>query len=171
MICPNCELDNIAGADECSNCGLPLAPLDGPLTDLEISIVSRPVASVPSKSPITVGAAVTARSAIARMNAEKIGCLLVEDGGSIVGIFTERDVLNRITGNLAALDRPVSEVMTASPEIIHEDDSVAYALHAMSVNGYRHLPIADDSGNAVGLLSARDLLRLFAEQFADVSAN
>jgi len=171
MICPECEHDNIAGTDTCDNCGSPLAPLDAPLSDLELSITSHPVSIMPSKTPIAVPASDTARSAIARMNAERIGCVLVEQDGAIVGIFTERDVLNRITGNLSKLDGPVADVMTPSPEIIHQDDTVAYALHAMSVNGYRHLPVADDNGNALGMISARDILRLLAVRFADIRAN
>jgi len=165
MICLDCGHDNFAGADACENCG---TALDASMSDLEQSIMSHPVSIMPTKTPIMVPATGSARSAIARMNAERIGCVLVERDGDIVGIFTERDVLNRITGDLSQLDGPVAAVMTPSPEVIHEEDSVAYALHAMSVSGYRHLPVVDDAGNAVGIISARDILRLLAVRFADV---
>lgn len=166
MLCPECEYDNIPGVDECANCGAPLTSSDGLLSELERSIIESPVSVLNSKSPVTVLAHVTVRHAIKTMNAMRVGCVLVQESGEIVGIFTERDVLNRVTIDLSALDRPVREMMTPAPETVQLDDSVAYALHAMTVNGYRHLPVADDQGHAVGVISARDILRLIASQFA-----
>jgi len=171
MLCPECQYDNISGVDECANCGSALGSFDESLSELELSITSEPVSSIPTHLPVTVAATDSARDAIACMNRLRIGCVLVEQDGAIVGIFTERDVLNRVTGNLAALDRAVSEVMTPNPETIHEDDTVAYALHAMSVQGYRHLPVANDSGQAISIISARDILHLLADRFASVEAN
>lgn len=164
MLCPECEHDNIPGVDECANCGASLTSNDALLSELERSIIELPVSVLGSRSPVTVSVDVHARQAIDTMNALRVGCVLVQESGAIVGIFTERDVLNRITVDLSALERPVREVMTPSPETVQLDDSVAYALHAMTVNGYRHLPVADDQGNAVAVISARDMLRLIASQ-------
>jgi len=171
MICPDCQHDNISGVDECANCGLPLGGFDAPLSELELSLTSESVSSLPVHPPITVPASGLAREAIACMNAQRIGCVLVEDEGSIVGIFTERDVLNRVTGNPGALDRPVREVMTPNPETVSEDDTIAYALHSMSMHGYRHLPVADDAGRATSIVSARDILHLLSQRFASAEAN
>jgi CBS domain-containing protein len=99
----------------------------------------------------------------------QIGCLLVEDEHKVVGIFTERDVLNRVLPDRSELDRPVSEVMTAAPQTICKTDSIAYAMHEMSMGGYRHLPVADADGTAAGIISARDLVRYLANQFADLN--
>src|SRR5262245_43087306 len=110
MLCPECQYDNISGVDECANCGSALGSFDPSLSELELSITSEPVSSMPMHTPVTVQAGETARDAVACMNELCIGCVLVENEGAVVGIFTERDVLNRVTGNLAALDRPVSEV-------------------------------------------------------------
>ncbi|MFO1096185.1 MAG: CBS domain-containing protein [Planctomycetaceae bacterium] len=70
--------------------------------------------------------------------------MLVTDGGNLVGIFTERDVLNRVLPAPGQLDRPLSEFMTATPETLRTADSIAFALHTMSVHGLRHLPVVDD---------------------------
>lgn len=164
MLCPECEHDNIPGVDECANCGAPLTSSDALLSELEQSMIELPVSVLSSKSPVTVSADMSARQAIDTMNALRVGCVLVQESGAIVGIFTERDVLNRVTVDLNALDRPVRDIMTPSPETVQLDDSVAYALHAMTVNGYRHLPVADDQGHAVAVISARDVLRLIASQ-------
>uniref|UniRef100_A0A7C4LN60 CBS domain-containing protein n=1 Tax=Schlesneria paludicola TaxID=360056 RepID=A0A7C4LN60_9PLAN len=170
MICPECEHDNIPGVDECANCGSPLTSDAEALSELELSITQHPISALGGKPPLTVSAEDSVRDAIARMNAARVGCVLVEEQGSIVGIFTERDVLNRVTPDLGTLDRPVREVMTRSPETVQQDDSVAYALHAMSVNGYRHLPVADERGRAVAIISARDVLRLFASRLTTWTA-
>jgi CBS domain-containing protein len=90
------------------------------------------------------------------------------DGARLAGIFTERDVLNRVSPDRSALDQPVSQHMTANPMVLRINDSIAYALHAMSVNGYRHLPVVDEDGHAVSIISARDVLRLLAVRFADI---
>jgi CBS domain-containing protein len=171
MLCPDCQCDNIPGVDECANCGSPLGEFDAPLSELELSLTSEPVSSLPLHPPVTVDAGETTRAAIACMNTRKIGCVLVEQAGAVVGIFTERDVLNRVTINPATLDRPVAEVMTPNPETVHEDETIAYALHAMSVNGYRHLPVADDAGQAISIISARDILRLLSRRFATAEVN
>ena len=164
MICPHCGNDNIDGLDACEECGQSLTSLQEPGSDLERSITSHPIHVLAGKRPVTVAASLSVRDAVQQMVQHRIGCLLVEDGGRIVGIFTERDVLP----DWQELDRPVSEVMTSSPETISLTDSIAYAMHAMSVGGYRHLPIAGSDGEAVGVVSARDLLRFLSIRFADL---
>ena len=98
-----------------------------------------------------------------------IGCLIVEQQGTLAGIFTERDVLNKISEELP-LDRPVSEFMTVSPTAIEPDDSIAYALHTMDLGGYRHLPIVDGGGKPIGIISVRDILRFLCIRFAEIRA-
>jgi CBS domain-containing protein len=168
MICPDCGYDNIPGVDECAQCEAPLTDLDAPVSAVEESIERHAIGTIAARDPLTVPAFTTVRSAIGQMVRAKIGCVLVEDQGQVVGIFTERDVLNRIVPDHATLDEPVSQHMTASPQTIDADDSIAYALHMMSVGGFRHLPVADGDGRAAGIVSARDLLRFLAIRFAAI---
>lgn len=165
MICPDCQYENLPGADVCAECGQPLSTLDAPVSELEESIISLPISAVGGRRPVAVAAAQSVRSVIDRMNAAKTGTVLVEQDGACVGIFTERDVLNRVSGRLETLDGPVSAVMTPTPETIQADDTIAYALHTMSINGYRHLPVADGSGRPSSLISARNILHLLVERF------
>jgi CBS domain-containing protein len=95
-----------------------------------------------------------------------IGCLVVERDGELVGIVTERDVLNKISEKLP-LDQPVAEFMTVAPTTIESTESIAYALNTMDLGGYRHLPIIDDDGKAVGIISVRDILRFLCIRFAE----
>ena len=98
-----------------------------------------------------------------------VGCLLVvDDSGDLVGIFTERDVLNRFSADLSRLPDPVGEFMTANPTTVSQDDSIAYALHAMELGGYRHLPVVDTDDRPIGIISVRDILRFLCVRFAEL---
>jgi CBS domain-containing protein len=168
MICPDCSYDNIEGVDWCEQCGQPLVEFDPATCELEESISRHTIRVLSPKPAITVPATCTVRDAIATMVQKNIGCLLVETGKSLVGVFTERDVLNRVSSDLKALDAPVSEYMTPKPATIRRQDSIAYALHSMDIGGYRHLAIVDGSGTPTGILSVRDILRFLCVRFAEI---
>ena len=168
MICPSCKHDNIPGVDACEECGQALTRLEEPASDLERAITQHPVRALSPKIPVTIPADISVGAAINTLVENKIGCLLVEEHGQVTGIFTERDVLNRVLPDAAILEQPVSSVMTKGPQTISLEDSIAYAMHEMSVGGYRHLPVADADGTAAGIISARDLVRFLSIRFADL---
>jgi CBS domain-containing protein len=92
------------------------------------------------------------------MMEHSIGALPVLRNGELVGIFSERDVMNRV---VAAGRTPgttmISEVMTSNPRGVDADESVEECLFLMKEFGFRHLPIV--SGKELkGLVSLRDLL-------------
>ena len=169
MICPDCSFDNIDGDDECAACGQPLMQLDPAGGDLEQSISRHTVQILAPKKPVMVPASTTTADAIRTMVQYGIGCLIVEQQGPLPGIFTDRDVLNKVSKELP-LDRPVSDFMTVSPTAIESDDSIAYALHTMDLGGYRHLPIVDGDGKPIGIISVRDILRFLCIRFAEIRA-
>ncbi|MBU0726449.1 MAG: CBS domain-containing protein [Alphaproteobacteria bacterium] len=77
-----------------------------------------------------------------------------------LGIVTERDVLRQLTeAGPSALERPLSQVMCSPVASVGDDAFVYLALGRMDRLGIRHLVVADDQGRAVGILSARQLLR------------
>jgi CBS domain-containing protein len=92
--------------------------------------------------------------------------VLVTEGDSLAGIFSERDVLTRVSGTPARLSDPVRDVMTPRPFTIAGRDCIGYALQAMDLGGYRHLPIVDDSGRPTGMISIRDIVRFIAVYYA-----
>ncbi len=107
----------------------------------------------------TVPPEVTVAEAVARMNQEKVGCLVVSRGGRLKGIFTERDVLVRIVGhNLDPARTRVAEVMTSEVEIIDSATKVKKALVKMTEKHCRHLPVVEE-GELVGMVSIGDLTR------------
>ena len=109
--------------------------------------------------PVTV----TVSEAVQEMNRRKIGSVLVMEGGVLVGIFTERDVLMRVV----AADRdpkttPVAHVMTRSPVTIHSSMTIEEVMDLHSGKHFRHLPVVEN-GRVIGMISVRDILRWLAE--------
>lgn len=169
MNCPDCGFDNIDGVDLCEACGQPLVDVEPTGSELEESICRHLVSVLPTKTPVVVAPQTPVREAVDKMVGLKLGCLLVVEGDDFPGIFTERDLLIKVSEDLLALmDRPVADFMTPSPATITRNDSIAYALHAMDVGGYRHLPIVDDTGRPIGIISIRDILRFLCVRFAEI---
>jgi CBS domain-containing protein len=100
----------------------------------------------------------TVREAAICMSERQVGAVLVTRDGALEGIFTERDLLQRVVapGRDPNGTRLV-EVMTKNPDTIEADDYAIEALSRMSERGYRHLPVLDQ-GRLVGIVSRRDFL-------------
>ncbi len=108
---------------------------------------------------ITVEPGTCIRDCINVMKKARVGALLILDAGQLVGIFTERDVLNRVAGMDLDLDRkPVSEVMTHQVATVGPDLTVTQAMQLVTQRRFRHLPIVEHN-KLLGLLSSGDLTR------------
>jgi CBS domain-containing protein len=97
------------------------------------------------------------------MKARNSGCALVVERGKLVGIFTEHDVLKKMTGvdKLAAIT--IKELMSPNPETLNEKDSVAEALNKMSLGRYRHIPFSKSDGT-YAVASIRSVLKFIAQE-------
>lgn len=108
---------------------------------------------------ISAGKSTTVRAACCLMAEKKIGALLVIEGGEIAGIFTERDALNKVlAGSLDPDTTPLEKVMVTHPLTIRADKPLAYALYMMAEGGFRHVPVIDENGAPLGMVSSRDAL-------------
>lgn len=159
MHCPDCGFENLAGAESCDRCGQPLVEQGGPACSLSFRLLETEVGVLVSRPPVFVTADVSIGESLNRLCAESIGCLLVKDGaGKLCGIFSERDAVLKTDPQVdGAWDRPVSELMTADPETIDAAEKVAFAIRAMDLGGYRHLPVTRD-GDVIGVVTVRDVL-------------
>src|SRR2546430_12110971 len=102
------------------------------------------------------------------MMEHKIGALPVLRNGELVGIFSERDVMNRVVavGRTPGTTK-VSEVMTANPKSVSVQETVENCLFLMREFGFRHLPLTDGK-ELTGLVSLRDIpLQVLAEKEAE----
>jgi CBS domain-containing protein len=136
-------------------------------------IMSRPIRNLPTLKPaITLSQHVSVREAVEKMNQGRVGCVLVEDKGQLVGVFTERDVLTKVATRRLDVDRTTLEdVMTPDPEFLTPDDGIAYALNKMSVGGYRHIPLVDDHGRPTGVVAMRNIVDYLVDLFPDKVLN
>jgi len=109
--------------------------------------------------PASVTAATTVRAAVDVMRDARVGAVVVLEGERVAGIFTERDVMLRVVGaGLDPLTTTVSSVMVSNPVSVTPAARRAEALELMLTNHFRHLPITDDAGKAIGMLSIRNVL-------------
>lgn len=107
---------------------------------------------------VSMEPAVTVRKASELMKTAEVGSIAVLVDGFLEGIFTERDVLNAVS-EYADLDRePISAWMTALPDTFGPEMSVSDAADWMLATGYRHLPVVDDVGQVIGMVSIKDVL-------------
>lgn len=114
---------------------------------------------IAGQSVVTASKETTVRAACSLMAQKKIGALLVVENNRIAGIFTERDALNKVlAGNLDPDKTSLSPVMVANPQTIRADKPLGYALQFMVDGGFRHVPVVDENGAPVGMVSARDAL-------------
>lgn len=122
-------------------------PIEQALHDEQVSALQT--------SPHTcVSADTTVRETMKLMVGRQITCVLVEKDGFLVGVFSDRDVLNKVALEYDELaDTPVGDVMSPRPIVLREDDSVARALSIMAVSGYRHIPVVDPENHPIGILS------------------
>jgi CBS domain-containing protein len=166
MKCPDCGYENVPGADECQDCGGSLWGLESQGTDVEQSLASHPINVLCPREPVCVAPNTPVREVLAEMVAKHIGCVLVEENAVLLGVFSERDALNRVSLDEQNLSRPVKDFMTANPATATKADSIGFVMQALDLGGYRHVPIVNSANIAVGIISSRDILRFLAVKYA-----
>jgi CBS domain-containing protein len=166
MRCPACGFDNLIGSDVCDNCGADLAGRDvpeaaisyrGPLLGEHLDELMHEL-NVGEPDVLDVSADVD--HAVQVMHANGSDCVLVVDGGRLVGIFTDRDAVVKVAGRPVTA-RPIADYMTRDPVVLRHDDTIAVAINKMAVGGFRHIPIVED-GVPTGVVTARDVFRHLA---------
>lgn len=128
------------------------------LAEEDVSAIrSRPYAEISSDKSVY--------GALQALAGLKVASLLVVEDGRLVGVFTERDVLERVA--LRGLDTKtvaVREVMTANPVVVYETDPAGAALSAIAVAGFRHVPVLDVKNAVVGVISPRRVFEFLQQR-------
>ena len=140
----------------------PLSNYDGPeLDDPLVEAMLRDSVTKVEHQPFTaVGPDDLLCDVLTAMDKIHVACTMVVQDGKLLGIFSERDVLNKLVDDYASLsNKPVSEFMTPQPSATYTTDSPSKAMNLMAVHGFRHVPILDVDDNVVGIIGPRRVLR------------
>lgn len=143
------------------------------LSEIRGAFLNDTIAALEPAEPICLRETATVAEAIAHMlERRQAGVLIVDDAGRLTGIFTERDVLTRVAGVARDAARTaLHEVMTPRPEALSATDRIAYAVHSMSVAGYRTVPLVDAEHRPVGVATVSDVIRWLAHLYPEAVLN
>jgi CBS domain-containing protein len=107
----------------------------------------------------TVGPDVTVADLIGELAAHNVGALPVVDGGNLIGIVSERDVVRRLhAGGAALLDARVADIMTTEVTTCSPSDDVSDVAAVMTSRRFRHLPVVVE-GELTGIVSIGDMVK------------
>ncbi len=102
-----------------------------------------------------------------RMNQCRVGALIITDEGRIAGIFTERDVLRRVvTQQYPPALTPVRQVMTDNVICCRLDTEIDELAAIMRDQRIRHMPVCDEDGDLLGIISLGDINAFYASHQA-----
>jgi CBS domain-containing protein len=113
----------------------------------------------PLQDVITVHPDASVRELIGLLAEHNVGALVVsEDGTSVHGIVSERDVVRRLKDDVSVLDSVVSAIMTADVRTCTSQESVNDLMEIMTSGRFRHIPVVED-GRLIGIVSIGDVVK------------
>ena len=131
---------------------------------LEAALAEEPVTNIQLQPFSTISPDITVREALTQLTGEGIACLMVEENDHLVGIFSDRDVQDKVALEYEAMiDKPVRDVMTDDPVYVWETDKAAAALGVMALTGYRHVPIVSLDLKPIGIVSPQRVNRFLRD--------
>ncbi len=95
------------------------------------------------------------------MKREGVGSVIIVDGAKAKGIVTERDIVRKAVAEGKSYEEPLESIMSHPLIVIHEGASVEEAAKIMRDGRIKRLPVVDDSGSLVGIITEDDILRIF----------
>ena len=106
---------------------------------------------------------ITINDAIRLMQENRAGYIVIAKDKKVAGIITETDIVRKVMGINVDGNRPVKDFMTPNPAVLNIKDQVGKAIDLMGENRFYHIPLVDENGNLVNVLSVRTLIRFLAE--------
>jgi len=143
----------------------PARPIESVLTQARLRHLNQ-------TETVVVGPESPVREVCVKMQETRTGgVLVVGPDGRLLGIFTERDYLDKLALPESRdrlhvdLSSPVKKLMTPSPRALSPGQTLGDAIRLMTEGGYRHIPLVEEDGKVFGLVSAGDLVMFIAEHF------
>jgi CBS domain-containing protein len=121
--------------------------------------ISEVLAAKPSHDVVTITPDATVRELLALLAEHNVGALIVSnDGSTLDGIVSERDVVRRLQEDESLLDHAVSAIMTREVNTCTAQDSVNNLMQVMTDKRIRHVPVLTD-GKVTGIISIGDVVK------------
>jgi CBS domain-containing protein len=129
------------------------------------------VSSMETDDYVCIAPSTPLSQAIEAMKQDEGGCAIIcSEDGSVVGIFTERDLLTKIVGQEIDLNTPVRNLMSPIVATLTHDATIGDAVTIMNNKGYRNVPLVKD-GKLVGSISVFDVIGYLAESYPKTTMN
>ncbi len=122
------------------------------------------VRDVPPRRLLSVEPQTSLAEVAKRMRREDADSAAVMSGSRLLGIITERDLVRAIADGINPQQANADVIMSADPATVTGDEEVAVVAVKMMRLGIRHLPVVDQQGKPVGLISARDLVAVLERE-------
>jgi CBS domain-containing protein len=110
-------------------------------------------------APYLCGPDTSITEAASVMEGSDLGSLAVVEGMTLLGLVTERDIRRAVSSGVHLDATHVSEIMSGDPDTFDPDLDVWDAAAWLVESGYRHMPVVNDDGSLMGVVSIRDLLK------------
>lgn len=127
------------------------------------TLAGTPVSTLDLNRHVTVSPDTSVSDTVQAMSEADLSCALVVDGESLVGIFTQRDVLLRAIGRPSTWSRPIESEMSRSVRTMRDSDTVADGLEIMVDWWVRNVPVLAGDERVAGNLSFYTVMKLMAE--------
>ncbi|MBI4358564.1 MAG: CBS domain-containing protein [Candidatus Omnitrophica bacterium] len=134
-----------------------------PTKSVETLIKSTKIGEITNPKLVQAPPETSVKQGIALMQSSRAGYVVVAKNRKVVGVFTETDVVQKILDRDVNWEDPISEYMTKDPFVLKPTDSVGTAIELMSSHRFYHIPLVDDKGDLVNVLSVRTLIRFLGE--------
>src|SRR5689334_9851404 len=134
---------------------------------LEEDLRREPVSHLDLSAYIDVPRGTRVCDVLQQMRRARRTCVLVVESGRLVGIFTDRDVLQKVADAPATWDQAVDHFMTPDPQTVRPGDVVGDALRMMIAGHYRNVPVIAEDGTLCGNLTHFAIIKFLSDHFPE----
>ncbi|OEF97474.1 CBS domain-containing protein [Desulfuribacillus alkaliarsenatis] len=113
----------------------------------------------------TISPELLIKDAIEEMRLKSVSSILVQEGGRLIGLLTERDIVKVVATGICVENTPIRAVMTTNIVSLQVDTLLDQALIVMDINGIRHLVVVDANDKPLGIVTHTDIVRKLEEDF------
>ena len=138
--------------------------------DLLPNACEQKVSVLPTDDYVAVSRYTPLSQAIEAMKQDEGGCVIITDDGRVAGIFTERDLLTRVSGEDIDLQSPIEQWMQRDVQTLTSEATIGDAVRLMNERSFRNIPLVKH-GDLKGSISVFDIITYLAESYPKTTMN